>query len=99
IVGGHLDIHDTLSPYCQTEKGVVVERLDRFDDDEEQWNEIVIEDRHAGPAEVAATRLDFAAWLRLLPAKLRKIAKFLARGETTSAAAKKFGVSQGRVSQ
>ena len=80
-------------------KGVIVERLDRFDEDAEEWREIVIEDRRAGPAEIAATRLDFAAWLRSLPAKLRKIAKVLATGETTTTVAKKFGVSAGRISQ
>ena len=99
IVGGHLAIRDVLSPYCQKQKGVVVERLDRFDEEEEAWREILIEDRHAGPAEIAATRLDFAAWLRSLPGRLRKVAKVLATGETTTAAAQKFCVSAGRISQ
>jgi hypothetical protein len=99
VVGGHLNIKDVLSVHCQVNKGVIVERLDRFDEDAEEWREIVIEDRRAGPAEIAATRLDFAAWLRSLPAKLRKIAKVLATGETTTTVAKKFGVSAGRISQ
>jgi hypothetical protein len=58
-----------------------------------------VEDRYAGPAEVASTRLDFAAWLEELPKRLRKIALFLAAGETTSAAARRFRRSQGRISQ
>jgi DNA-directed RNA polymerase specialized sigma24 family protein len=33
-VGGKLNIKDVLSPYCQKHKGVVVERLDRFDEEE-----------------------------------------------------------------
>ena len=98
-VGGHLAIRDVLSPYCQRQKHIVVERLDKFDDEENAWVEVVVEDRHVGPAEVAATRLDFAAWLRSLPGRLRRIAKFLANGETTTAAAKKFEVSPGRISQ
>jgi hypothetical protein len=48
-------------------KGVLVEGLDSVDVDEDAWNEVVGEDRHVGPAEVAAIRIDFAAWLRLLP--------------------------------
>ena len=54
---------------------------------------------HAGPAETAIVRIDFSTWLQLLPRRLRKIATFLANGETTTAAAKRFRVSQGRISQ
>lgn len=62
-VGGRLNIRDVLGKYCQTRKGVVVERLDHFDDAENAWLEILVEDRHAGPAAIAATRLDFDEWL------------------------------------
>ena len=37
--------------------------------------------------------------LQLLPRRLRKIATFLANGETTGAAAKRFRLSQARISQ
>jgi hypothetical protein len=93
-----MNIKDVMSGYCQAKKGVLVERLDKVDADGE-WQEIVIEDRHAGPADVARVRLDFAAFLRSLPTKARRIAKFLSRGETTNAAAAKFDVSAGRISQ
>jgi len=98
-VGCRLNIRDVLSPYCQRRKNFTVERLDKFDDEENAWQEVVVEDRYAGPAEVASTRLDFAAWLEELPKRLRKIALFLAAGETTSAAARRFRRSQGRISQ
>ena len=98
-VGGKLNCRDILSDYCQQKKSLVVERLDHYDSDEEAWAEILIEDRHAGPAETAIVRIDFATWLRSLPGRLRKIALFLANGETTTAAAKRFRVSQGRISQ
>jgi hypothetical protein len=98
IVGTPLNVKDVSSPYAQAEKGFVLARLDHYDKDE-GWRELVVEDRHAGPAEVAVTRLDFRAFLRTLPRRLRRIAKVLAMGETTTAAAKKFGVSQGRISQ
>jgi hypothetical protein len=53
----------------------------------------------AGPAEIAICRIDFANWLRLLPVRRRKVALTLARGESTSEAAKKFGVTAARISQ
>ena len=55
--------------------------------------------QHARPAETAIVRIDFATWLQFLPRRLRKIATFLANGETTTATAKRFRVSQGRISQ
>jgi hypothetical protein len=73
--------------------------LDQFDSEAHAWEEILVEDRHAGPAETAITRIDFATWLQLLPRRLRKIATFLANGETTGTAAKKFRMSKGRISQ
>ena len=98
-VGGRLNIRNVSSPYCQRKKGITVDRLDRFDKQEEAWLEVLLEDRHAGPAEVAAMRMDFAAWLQLLPRRLRRIATFLAGGETTTAAAQRFHLSLGRISQ
>jgi len=98
-VGSSLNVRDVLSPYCRAKKHVVVERLDRYDELDDAWQEILVEDRHAGPAAIAATRLDFDAWLRTLPLRLRRIAKTLASGETTSNAARRFNMSCGRISQ
>jgi hypothetical protein len=98
-VGGRLDIHDVSSAYCQRWKHVVMERLDHFDEEENAWREILVEDRRAGPAEVAATRVDFAEWLQSLPKRLREIATVLASGETTTATARRFKVTPGRISQ
>jgi hypothetical protein len=47
----------------------------------------VVEDRNAGPAEVAATRIDFSDWLATLPERNRRIAETLATGECTSSVA------------
>ena len=99
VVGGHLDIKDVLSPYCQAKKNVVVERLDKYDKTEDQWQEILVEDHRAGPFEIVRTKLDFAAWLRSLPIKSRRIAKMLANGERTADVARRFGLSDGRISQ
>ena len=98
-VGSKLNVRDVTSSYCQRAKGVCVGRLDRYDRDEEEWKEVVVEDKHAGPAEVAATRIDFAAWLGILPTRLRRIAKVLATSESTKQVAKQFQISPGRVSQ
>ena len=73
-------------------------RLDRFHK-ERGWLEVLVESRHSGPAETAASRMDFEQWLGLLSCRQRRIALFLAVGETTNAAAKKFGVTAGRISQ
>lgn len=98
-VGCRLNIRDILSDYCQRRKNLTVERFDKYATEENGWQEVIVEDRHAGPAEIAATRIDFSTWLQTLPRRLRKIATFLANGETTSATAKRFRVSQGRISQ
>ena len=98
-VGGHLNIRDVLSRYCQTRKGVVVERLDKFDTQENSWEEVLVEDRHAGPAATACARLDMDSWLKTLPVRHRRIAQYLSLGSRTSEAARKFRVSNGRISQ
>jgi len=59
-VGGHLNVQDVLSRYCQTRKGIAVQRLDKFNHAENVWEEVLVEDRHAGPADTARVRLDFS---------------------------------------
>lgn len=98
-VGASQNNRDVLSAHAKMKNGHSVDRLDRFDQQEDEWKEIVVEDRHAGPAEVAATRIDFAAWLKTLSSRQRKIAKTLAVGEKTRAVARKFRITPGRVSQ
>ena len=39
------------------------------------------------------------SWLKSLPVRHRRIAQFLANGETTKAAARKFKVIDGRISR
>ena len=98
-VGGHLNINDVLSKYCQENRDVAVERLDHFDSSEDAWQEVLVEDRHAGPAETARVRLDFESWMASLPCRRRRLAQYLSLGNRTSDAARKFRVSAGRVSQ
>ena len=98
-VGGRLNVRDVTGRHCQVVKGVRVESLDGFDEDEEEWREVLLEDRHSTPSEIAACRIDFADWLRLLSCRSRKIATTLATGESTGVTAKRFNVSSGRISQ
>ena len=98
-VGNRLRIRDVLSNYAQFKKGFQVERLDSFDEEEDGWQEVVVEDKRATPADIAACRIDFAEWLRRLTSRLRKIALALAAGETTKGAAEQFGLSPARISQ
>jgi hypothetical protein len=92
-------VNDVSSEHAQRSKGIVVESLDRYDQRKQEWREILIEDRHAGPAETAASRIDFSEWLRSLPRRSQRIAETLAAGETTKKAARKHRVSAGRISQ
>ncbi len=99
-VGGRQNVLDVSSEYAQRVKGIVMERLDqRSPDDAQAWQEILVEDKHAGPDEIVRTKLDMADWLDSLKRRDRRVAQFLANGESTRAAARKFKVSDGRISQ
>jgi hypothetical protein len=98
-VGGRLNVGDVMSKHCQRRKSVMVERLDRFREGADDWEGLVVEDRHASPADVAATRIDFRAWLKSLVPRNRRIAQTLALGESTAQVARLFNVTAGRVSQ
>jgi hypothetical protein len=98
-VGTRANVRDVSSQYAQMRKGITMERLDRYDKEASEWQEILVESRCVGPAETAACRLDFGNWLQCLPRRLRKIATTLAKGESTGKTAKKFKISPGRISQ
>jgi len=98
-VGAKLNCHDVLSPYARRKNGIQVESLDVCYHDTGLWQEVLVEDKHAGPAETAAARIDFADWLASLTERDRKIAEALSDGSVTGEVAKRFGVSPGRISQ
>ena len=98
-LGSKLNIKDVSSEYAQMNQGITMQRLDRYHQRKELWKEVVVEDKRSGPAEVAATRIDFEAWLATLDRRKRRVAQTLAAGETTGATASKFGVSASRISQ
>jgi hypothetical protein len=76
-----------------------MERLDKYDREEEVWQEILIPDQTCTPAELAASRIDFPRWLKTLKSRDRKIALKLAAGETTSRVSRSHRLSPGRISQ
>jgi len=98
-VGGHQNAQDILSTSAIKLHGFKVERLDQKDQLTGAWKELLVEDRRAGPAEVAAARLDLAAWYRTLSKRNRQIASALSMGETTADVARRYALSPGRVSQ
>ena len=73
------NVCDVGSRRNQLVKNVVVERLDHFYSENNEWREVLVEDRHAGPAETAAVRIDFEVWFRSLTPKKQQIARTLAR--------------------
>ncbi|HEU5431661.1 MAG TPA: hypothetical protein VFU81_08365, partial [Thermomicrobiales bacterium] len=94
-----LNTYETLSVYAQRKLGFSVGRLHQADAADGTWKELLVADRRATPAELAASRLDFAAWWRRLPRRNRRIAAALAAGATTSETARAFKLSAGRISQ
>lgn len=97
-VGTALNINDVCSVYCQRRKGVRVGPLARGNAQGE-WREMLLEDRTASPADLAASRIDFAAFMTSLSQRKRRIAELLATGESTNRVAKLLGLTAGRISQ
>jgi len=99
-VGNRLNVHDVLSSHCQRRKGIAVERIDHFDEEDGQWQEAVVVDTRTAPVpDIVAFRCDFPAWLDTLSRRNRKITLTLASNESTNGVARKFRVSPGRISQ
>jgi hypothetical protein len=98
-VGNRLKISEVLSSYAQRKKGFRVRSLDRFDRESDEWLEAVVEDIHTPVPEQVAFRIDFPAWLKTQTKRNRRIAEALALGRTTGEVARRFKVSEGRVSQ
>jgi hypothetical protein len=96
---GRLSATDVSSRYAQSLRGFQVKSVHRFDPQVGLWQEVLIEDRQAGPAETAAARIDIKQWLGSLPDQKRCIAEALARGEETSCVARLFRLSPARISQ
>jgi DNA-directed RNA polymerase specialized sigma24 family protein len=97
-IGCRLNSHDVLSEYAQRRKGFQVEWLDH-DDEHGEWHATLVEDHHTPVDDQAAFRIDFPAWLTRLAPRQRRMVKFLAAGNSTSDAARRFRLSLPRISQ
>jgi len=98
-VGCSLNSKDLLSPWARKRHGLTIEQLDQSDNRSGALHQLLVEDRQAGPAEIAAARIDVAAWLGSLSKRQRRIAKALALGASTSEVARRFGICPARISQ
>jgi DNA-directed RNA polymerase specialized sigma24 family protein len=98
-VGTSLNIKDVCSQHCQQRKGIAVTNLSRWDDQNEEWKEMIVEDPHSTPADVAAFRIDFREWLKTLNPRNRKVVLKLSEGESPQVVARLFKISAARVSQ
>jgi hypothetical protein len=98
-VGCRQNTKDVMSVRARRTHGIKIVPIDQRDRKTGAWNQLLVEDRKAGPAETAAARIDVAEWFSRLSKRNRTIAKTLALGEPTGAVARKFNLSSGRVSQ
>jgi hypothetical protein len=94
-----LNAWEVLSLHAQRKRGFKVASLQQPDASEDSWREMLVEDPRSTPADLAASRLDFDAWLKRLPQQKRRIASMLAAGETTRQTARRFQLTAGRISQ
>ena len=90
---GRMNSKDPLSRYGQLENGIHV------DSKAGEWIEELVVDAQASVPDQVATKLDVGAWFSTLTWRMKQIARDLAFGFTTREAAKKHGVSPGRISQ
>jgi hypothetical protein len=97
-LGCKRNVLDVMSAYAQRKKAFGVCSLSAVKGATD-WHALVVEDRHASPAEIAGFRMDFADWLQRLQKSKRQIALRLAEGYTTNEVAAYFGLTPGRISQ
>lgn len=96
-VGTPTNTLDVTSPASKKKHGHLVESITPADED--SWKSLVVEDRRSGPADVAATRIDFGNWLATLPCQRRRMVSQMCEGHTTSELAETYAVSRSRISQ
>ena len=75
------------------------QRATEYVSSDADWHEAVLEDRRTCVPDQAAFRVDFPRWLAVQSSRNRRIAKYLAAGNSTTEAARRFRVSPARISQ
>ena len=98
-VGSRQNSKDVLNPLTHQKKGITVNSLSPWCGKEDTWRDLVLESRRVSPADQACFNVDFQEWLKRWPQRHRQIIGYLASGHRVKAVARKFGVTEGRVSQ
>jgi hypothetical protein len=94
---GAMDIHH---PRARLATGLrVVSLEDLGGGSPGRWQDWLVANDRYSPADEAAFRLDFAAWLAQLPSTRRGVAELLAQGLGTGEVARRLGVTSSAVSQ
>ena len=94
-VGGKLRRRDVFFGAARQHRGLRRRPLVLMGD----WGEALEDNRHTPIPDQASFRCDFPRWLNTLAPRDRRIAGLLALGHSTKAMAKRFGMSEGRISQ
>jgi hypothetical protein len=90
---GRMNSKDPLSRYAQVGSG------NRFERHNGEWIDKLAEDKRASIPDQVAAKLNVGAWFATLSQTLKRIARDLAVGCSTSEVARKHGVTAGRISQ
>jgi hypothetical protein len=99
-VGGRQEtVRDALSKVAQARHRFRTGGIESLGAETLEWRQVAVTDRKASVPDIAAFRIDFAAWLKTLSRRDRRIIFALAAGEGTSRVADHFGLTAGRVPQ
>jgi hypothetical protein len=91
--GTRMNGKEPLSRYAQIGNGI------QFEQGHGNWLDRIVEDKRASVPDQVAAKLDFTAWFITLSRRMKRIARDLAHGFSTSEVARKHGVTAGRISQ
>ena len=98
-VGNKLNSNDVTSVVNQRQHGFTLQSLRPGLSEEGVLIEILADNKLTPVPDQVVFRIDFPAWFRLQNQRDRKLAKFLALGNSATEAARHFGVSEACVSQ
>jgi hypothetical protein len=91
--GGRMNGKEPLSRYAQVGNGIQIEQRHG------NWIDMLVEDKRASVPDQVAAKLDVGTWFATLSRRMKRIARDLACGFSTSEVAEKHGVTPGRISQ
>ena len=98
-VGGHRNCRDVLNPATRKKRGISVTSLSPWCNTIGTWRDLDLESRRVSPADQVCFKLDLQAWLKTWPSRHCKIIAALAAGHRALMVARRFRLSEGRISQ